>query len=141
MNFILACALLFFSFSSAETDLVAAVNRERLANGVPQLAVNWEIARLARYRAEEMVKLEFFGHESRIYGCTGEMLTRNGIAFAEAGVKIAKGQECAEEVLNAWLSSDAHREVLLNPEYTAAGVGLAFDDDIPYWTLILISST
>jgi uncharacterized protein YkwD len=139
MNILCAVLLGIFSFIGPETELINAVNHQRAVHGVPPLAVNWETARLARYRAEEMVKLEFFGHESRIYDCTDEMLVRFGVPFSAVGVNIAKGQETAEEVLNAWLTSETHRQVLLNAEYTSAGVGLAFCEDFPYWTLILTS--
>jgi uncharacterized protein YkwD len=131
---------MIFSFSAPETDLINEINKQRAAYGVRELVMNHEASRLARYRSEEMVALEFFGHSSRIYGEPDEMLLRFGVPFASLGINIAMGQENASEVLNAWLSSAPHRENLLNENFTSVGVGLAFDEDIPYWTLILISS-
>jgi uncharacterized protein YkwD len=87
-----------------------------------------------------MVELDFFGHGSRLYGEPDEMLVRFGVPFTQLGVNIAKGQETAEEVVGAWLTSPAHTENLLNAKFNSAGVGLAYKDGIPYWTLILISS-
>ncbi|MCL2576900.1 MAG: CAP domain-containing protein [Defluviitaleaceae bacterium] len=138
MEVLLVCAC--FLFSGIETDLVFEINREREMQGVEALAFNWELARIARYRSEEMAELGFFGHESRIYGEPDEMLLRFGVVFSAAGVNIAKGQDSAREVVNAWLSSPAHKENLLNENFTSAGVGVTFDDGIPFWTLILISS-
>lgn len=141
MNFILACSMIIISFSGAETDLIFEINNERAARGVPPLAVNWELARLARYKSEEMVELDFFNHGSRIYGEPDEMLLRFGVPHSAAGVNIAKGQMCAKEVVGAWLSSPAHAENLLNESYTSAGVGIAYDgNELPYWTIFLISS-
>jgi uncharacterized protein YkwD len=137
MNFLM-CVLMVFS--GLETDLIAEINKVREAQGVHVLANNSEAARLARYKSEEMVELNFFGHSSRIYGEPNEMLIRFGVPFAKAGVNIAKGQETAQEVVRAWLTSQAHIENLFDAEFTSAGVGLAYDDGIPYWTLILISS-
>jgi len=137
---ILMCALMIFSFSGAETDLISEINKVREAQKIQALSVNWEIARLAKYKSEEMVELDFFGHGSRIYGDPDEMLNRFGVKFSKVGVNIAKGQETATEVVGAWLSSPAHAEILLNAEFTSAGVGLAYDDGIPYWTLFLIGS-
>jgi uncharacterized protein YkwD len=131
---------LVFSFSGLETDLIAEVNKVRQEQGVHALAVNWETARLARYKSEEMVELNFFGHGSRIYGEPDEMLLRFGVSFTKIGVNIAKGQETAAEAVTAWLTSQAHTEILLDEKFTSAGVGLAYGDGIPYWTLILISS-
>jgi len=143
MNFILAmlCCVVFGGhFGGPEVAVIAEINAAREENRVPPLAVNWEAARLARYKSEEMVTLNFFGHESRLYGEPDEMLAHFGVPFSAAGVNIAKGQDCAKEVVQAWLSSSAHRENLLREDFTAAGVGLAYSDDIPYWTLFLISS-
>ncbi|MCL1883613.1 MAG: CAP domain-containing protein [Defluviitaleaceae bacterium] len=141
MNLILFFAMLMnFSFSGLETDLIHEINKEREAIGVSSLAINWEVSRLARYRSEEMVELSFFGHSSRIYGEPDEMLMHFGVPFNSAGVNIAKGQETAREVLDAWLSSSAHSENLLNANFTSAGVGIAYNDGLPYWTLFLISS-
>jgi len=135
----LVCAVLgLFIFSTPEMDLIALVNSERVAHGVAELAVDWEVSRLARYRVEEMVRLEFFGHESRLYGEPDEMLVQFGVPFVTAGVNIATGQETAEEVVSAWLNSAAHRENLLNEEFTAVGVGLSYDEGLPYWTIILV---
>jgi len=138
MNFLLACAMSVFLFSGPETELIAEINKEREAHGVTALSVNWEVARLARYRTEEMIELNFFGHNSRIYGEPDEMLIWFGVPFVSAGMNIAKGQDTAKEVIGAWLSSPSHRENLLNADFTSVGVGLSVDEDILYWTLILI---
>ncbi|MCL2356336.1 MAG: CAP domain-containing protein [Defluviitaleaceae bacterium] len=139
-NFLL-CAFLTFVFTSPEIEMLAEINKARAAHGVPVLAINHEAARLARYRTEEMVTLDFFGHGSRLYGDPDEMLVRFGVPFAEAGVNIAKGQETAGEAVNAWLVSPEHAKNLLNESFTSAGVGLSRNDDIFYWTIFLISDT
>jgi uncharacterized protein YkwD len=139
VQILLACACILFSFSGAETDLVFEINREREQHGVEALAFNWELARVAQYKSQEMAELGFFGHGSRIYGEPNEMLLRFGIQFSAAGVNIAKGQNSSREVVDAWLSSSAHMENLLNENFSSAGVGITFHDEIPFWTLILIS--
>ena len=137
MEILLVCAC--FIFSGPETDLIFEINRERAERGIESLAFNTELSRIAQYRADEMAELEFFGHESIFYGEPNEMLVRLGIEFSSAGVNIAKGQDSAREVINAWLSSSAHRENLFNKNFSSAGAGVTFFDDIPHWTLILIS--
>ena len=139
-KFIIFCALSLFSFASPETELVALVNQERQNAGLSTLAINWEVARLARYRTEEMQTLGFFGHDSKLYNAPDEMLIRFGVEFCQAGVSIAKGQNTAADVFAAWFASAEHREKLLNPNFTSAGVGLTYSaDGTPYWALMLIS--
>ena len=128
-----------FSYSGAETDMIMEINRTREVQGVEALAFNGELSRLARYRSEEMAELGFSSH-SLLYGQPDEMLVRFGVPFSKAGVNIAKGQENAKQVVGAWLSSGAHAANLLDADFTSAGVGLAYHDGLPYWTLILISS-
>jgi uncharacterized protein YkwD len=137
MTGLLICACLIFC--GPETDLVAEINREREASGIGTLEFDWELARIARYKTEEMAQLGFFGHESLLYGSPCETLARFGVEFLGVGANIAKGQDCPREVLDAWLLSPAHRENLLNAEFSAAGVGITIRDGIPFWSLILTS--
>ena len=128
-----------FAYEGPETELIALINSERAANGAPPLTINWEVARLARYKSEEMVKHRLFGHESLVYGSPSQTLDRFNIPYSTLGANIAMGQETAQDVMAAWQGSPGHNNNLLNIGYTSAGVGLSWDDDgIPYWTLILI---
>ena len=135
-----AVSLCGFSYSAPETEVVALINQERQSAGVQPLAINWEVARLARYRAEEMPKLQFFDHNSPMYGNPDDMLENFGIEFNKTGVSIARGAADARRVAHAWLESASHRDKILNETFTHAGVGLSFSENgVPYWTLMLIS--
>ena len=130
-----------FQYQGPETELIALINGEREAIGVPTLVVNWEVARLARNKSEEMTKHRLFGHESLVYGDPAQTLERFQVPYSAVGANIAMGQETAQEVLDAWLSSPGHRANLVNSEFSSAGVGLSWDENgIPYWTLILVDS-
>jgi len=129
-----------YQYHGPEVELITLVNAERKANNVPPLAINWELARLARYKTEEMKTHQLISHESLIYGDPNETLDRFEVPYKSMGANIAMGQETAHDVIEAWLSTPGHHANLINPEYTSAGVGLSFDDNnIPYWTLILIA--
>ena len=134
-------ALTMFSYSGPETELVALINHERQAHNLPSVSINWELARLARYRAEEMQMLEFFSFESPAYDSPKEMLARFGMEFTEVGASIAVGRENAEDVFNAWMTSNEYRNKILNPEFTAVGVGFTRNaNGKAYWTLLLMSN-
>ncbi|MNJ05327.1 Cysteine-rich secretory protein family protein [compost metagenome] len=45
-----------------------------------------------------------------------------GIQYRTAGENIAKGQRTPEEVMNAWMNSEGHRQNIMNPSYTSIGV-------------------
>jgi len=141
-KFLLLCIIFLcgFSYTGPETELTAAINRERDAHSLAPLSINWELARLARHRAEEMQQLGFITHESFAYGNPQDMLTHFGIDYEAVGVNIAKGQDTPEEVVAAWLTSAMHTELLLDNTFTQIGVGLAHDKYmLPYWVVILAS--
>ena len=132
--------ILAWDYTGPEVELIKLINTERQENGIPPLTINWEVARLARYKTEEMNKHQLFGHDSLIYGSPSQILDRYNIPYNSLGANIAKGQETAHDVMEDWRQSSGHMSNLLNASYTSAGVGLSRDDNgILYWKLILIA--
>jgi len=128
-----------YQYQGPEAELINLINSERTQNGVPPLAINWEVSRLARYKSEEMKQHSLFSHDSLVYGSPSQTLERFRVPYSVVGANIAMGQETAMEVLEAWLSSPSHRANLINAEFESAGTGLSWDDNgIAYWTLIMI---
>ena len=132
-------ALLAYEYQGPEAELIALINKERVKNGSKPLTINWEAARLARYKSEEMKRHGLFSHESLVYGSPQETMERFQVPFELVGSNIAMGQETAAEVLEAWRSSQSHYANILRAEYTSAGVGVSVDDGgIFYWTVLLV---
>ena len=130
-----------YQYHGAETELIALINDIRKANGVPALTISWEVARLARYRSEEMMRNKVFSHESLIYGNPAQLLQQFNIPNSSVGANIAMGHMTACEVINSWQLSPGHMANLLNSNYTSAGVGLSWcEDGFSYWTLILVGN-
>ena len=128
-----------YHYQGPEAELIGLINAERAKTGTPPLTVNWEVARLARYKSEEMKRHGLFSHESLVYGSPDQQLIRFNVPHSIVGANIAMGQETSQDVLEAWLSSQSHHFNLVNAEYTSAGVGLSIDDDgMYYWTLMLV---
>jgi len=128
-----------YSYHGPESELILLINAERAENGVPPLAINWEVMRVARYKSEEMKRHGLLSHESLVYGSPTQQLTRFQIPHSLVGANIAMGQETPQDVLEAWRNSRSHHSNLVNADYTSAGVGLSIDDGgIYYWTLMLV---
>lgn len=122
-----------------EADVLSLCNAERKKNGLQPLAANWEVARVARYKAEDMRQLNYFSHESPVYGSPFTMLNNFGIKFRTAGENIAKGQKTAKAVVDAWMGSAGHRANILNASFKEAGVGYCEGNGTTYWVIIFIS--
>ena len=123
------------SVKAFEDEVVRLVNIQRSNNGLQPLKSNWEIARVARYKSQDMINKNYFSHTSPTYGSPFKMMESFGIRFSAAGENIAYGQRTPAEVMNGWMNSPGHRANILNPSYTNIGVGLAkTSSGVCYWT-------
>ncbi|MGE5474308.1 MAG: SafA/ExsA family spore coat assembly protein [Ignavibacteriales bacterium] len=121
--------------TAVEKEVARLVNVERAKNGLPALAYNWQLARVARIKSEDMKNNNYFSHTSPTYGSPFTMMRSFGISYTAAGENIAMGQRTAAEVMNGWMNSPGHRSNILNSSFTQIGVGYAKDSyGRGYWT-------
>lgn len=120
---------------SFEEKVVQLTNQERAKAGLPALKSNWELARVARFKSEDMRDKNYFDHNSPTYGSPFDMMKNFGIKYQSAGENIAAGQKTPEEVVKAWMNSPGHRANILNSSYNQIGVGYAKGGSYGvYWT-------
>lgn len=121
--------------TAVEKEVARLVNVERAKYGLPALSYNWQLARVARIKSEDMRNNHYFSHTSPTYGSPFDMIRNFGISFTAAGENIAMGQRTAAEVMNGWMNSPGHRSNILNSRFTQIGVGYAKDSyGRGYWT-------
>ncbi|MEW6181751.1 MAG: SafA/ExsA family spore coat assembly protein [Bacillota bacterium] len=121
--------------TAVEKEVVDMVNAERAYQGLPALSYNWELARVARYKSEDMRDKRYFSHQSPTYGSPFDMIRAFGISFRAAGENIAMGYKTPAEVMKGWMNSTGHRSNILNSAFTQIGVGYAKDSSgMTYWT-------
>lgn len=124
-----------------EAEVVRLVNVERSKKGLAPLAANWQLARVARYKSQDMINKNYFSHTSPTYGSPFNMMETFGIRFSAAGENIAMGQKTPAEVVTAWMNSPGHRANILSPTYNQIGVGLATSSSgKTYWTQMFIKA-
>lgn len=58
-----------------------------------------------------------------------------GVFYQTAGENIAVGYKTPEQVVAGWMNSEGHRKNILNPKFTAIGVGYL---EGGYWTQFFI---
>lgn len=122
-----------------EDEVIRLVNVERVRNGLMALKYNWQAARVARIKSEDMINRNYFSHYSPTYGSPFRMLENFGLRFSSAGENIAYGQRTAQEVMNSWMDSPGHRANILSPSYTEIGVGAAKKaNGTLYWTQMFL---
>lgn len=106
-----------------EQQLLELVNRERTARGLQPLAPDARLVPVARAHAEEMFRLEYFGHVSPTTGSPFDRLAKAGILYQRAGENLAYAQSVAI-AHRGLMESEGHRENILRPEFTHLGVGV-----------------
>jgi uncharacterized YkwD family protein/spore coat assembly protein SafA len=121
--------------SSLEAEVVRLINLERTNRGLSALSTNWQLARVARYKSQDMIDKNYFSHTSPTYGSPFRMMELFGLKFSSAAENIAYGQKTAKEVVAAWMNSAGHRANILSQSYSQTGVGAAKKSNgTLYWT-------
>lgn len=107
----------------AESQMLALLNEERVAAGLPPLTLDPRLVPVARAHSEEMFRLRYFGHQSPQTGSPFDRLQRAGIRYARAGENLAYAQSVAV-AHRGLMASEGHRENILRPEFTRIGIGV-----------------
>ncbi|AUJ25414.1 CAP domain-containing protein [Virgibacillus dokdonensis] len=118
--------------SQFEQEVVDLTNQERAKQGLPALKVDTELSKVARAKSKDMAANGYFAHNSPTYGSPFDMMKQFGISYSTAGENIAKGQRSPQEVVNAWMNSQGHRENIMNAKFTHIGVGYVEQGN--HWT-------
>ncbi len=112
-----------YELSTSEKKLIDLINQERTDAGLNPLIVDSELCRVARIKAEDLYKNNYFSHTSPTYESPFQMMRDFGISFKSAAENIAKTYG-AESAHNGFMNSPGHRNNILNPGYTHVGVGI-----------------
>lgn len=124
------------SATAYEKEVIRLVNEERAKNGLKALTYDWQLARVARYKSQDMKDNNYFSHTSPVYGSPFQMMKSFGISYKTAGENIARGQATPRAVVDAWMNSSGHRANILNSSFTHIGVGYVSSGK--YWTQMFI---
>ncbi|MBF7082663.1 hypothetical protein IT084_06690 [Desulfallas sp. Bu1-1] len=112
-----------------EREMFQLVNQERLKAGVRPLTINYNLVKLARLKAQDMIKNGYFSHTSPTYGSPFDMMRRFGISYSYAGENLAGAPGVRMAHVNL-MNSSGHRRNILNSNFTEVGIGVV--DGGPY---------
>ena len=107
------------------TQVLNLLNGERASRGLPELRMDPELTRAACVRAGEIARS--FSH-TRPDGSAWS--TVSGAAYGE---NIARGQNSAEKVIAAWMTSADHRENMLRASYGSVGICAYKVNGVMHW--------
>jgi len=109
--------------TAKEQEMLNLVNQERTKLGLNPLEPDMELVKLARMKAQDMIDLGYFAHQSPTYGSPFDMMKAAGITYRTAGENLA-GAGTVERAHTALMNSDGHRRNILNSAYDHVGIGI-----------------
>ena len=105
--------------------VVALTNNERADQGLPTLTASPLLTRAAQMKADDMAAKSYYAHVSPDGTIPPAWLSRVGYKYQIMGENLVIDRDNASEVVSAWMGSEAHRENILNRQFTEIGVGVA----------------
>ncbi len=135
------CLSCTYNKNQIEVEIFDLINQQRAEHNLPPLRNLKELDELALFHSRNMLKHDFFAHRDQdgrevadrmdelypalIYSSIGENIAKQSGAF-DANV--------AQTFVQGWMNSPGHRANILSEDYTHAGIGIAFDNQVIYAT-------
>lgn len=109
--------------SVTASGVLAQTNIERHKAGLPLLASDPILTRIAEQKAKDMIMNNYFAHESPDGKMIGDLAKEAGYAYLSVGENLALGDFAnASKLVSAWMNSPGHRANILNTAYTQIGI-------------------
>lgn len=127
----LAWIFLFHDTTATTTDtvfvsnVVALTNKDRVANGLPELTINTKLSDAAYEKALDMIDNNYFAHVSPAGKTPWYWMEQEGYNYIYAGENLAINFKTPEATQTAWMNSPSHRENILSTNYKEIGVAQA----------------
>jgi uncharacterized protein YkwD len=118
---------------TTEDQVLALVNAERAAAGLPPVVANPTLSKAAQGYAEYMARENFFSHK----GLDGSTLVSRAeaagyVTWSFLAENLAAGQQTPEKLVAAWMKSPSHRANILSEEGVEVGFGRAYNPGSKY---------
>ncbi|HEV8579492.1 MAG TPA: CAP domain-containing protein [Thermoanaerobaculia bacterium] len=107
------------------SEVLARVNAEREAAGLPPLVLDSRLNAAAQRHAEDMLLRSYYNHVSPDGDGPKERIRQSGYTARLVAENIARGPFSVTEAMDNWMASREHRRNLLHPSLRDLGVGVA----------------
>jgi uncharacterized protein YkwD len=116
-----------------QAQVLALTNAERKKAGCNvALTANTALTKAAQDHAEDMLKNNYFEHNSQDGTSPFDRMTAAGYKWSGAAENIAAGQATPESVMTSWMNSPGHKANILNCGLKDLGVGYAAGSGAAY---------
>jgi len=118
------------SYTSLESEIITLINDYRSENGLSTLNVLNIVSFEAGTHSNYMVQVGEVNHDN--FNQRYQYLVANADAIS-ASENVAYGYNSAQSVVNAWLNSPSHKEIISNPSFTDFGISTKTDNEGKYY--------
>ena len=105
-------------------EVIQMVNDSREKEGVKVLAENGKLSQAAAAKAEDMLKENYFAHNSPSGKTPWFWIEQAGYDYHYAGENLAMDFKNADEQHAAWMKSPTHKKNILNKDFQEIGVAV-----------------
>jgi uncharacterized protein YkwD len=115
-----------------EAQVFAVVNQRRAEAGLAPMSVEPRLTQASRDYAKVLADHNHFSHTGPDGSSLVSRIEAAGFPFTvQVGEVLAWGSDGwpPADIVKAWMDSPSHREQILSPVYTRAGIGCYFTDD------------
>jgi uncharacterized protein YkwD len=102
------------------------INIERTEAGLDTLKVDSQLSQAAQIHSRSMARNDFFSHSGIDGSSPFDRIEDTGYKYSIAAENIAAGDKTPRAVVQAWMGSRGHREIILNEDLTEIGVGYQY---------------
>ena len=120
--------------SNEEQELLNLINNERKANNLQEYQIDETLQNVAKLKAEDIVKNNYFSHISPTFGTPYEMLKSYNIPYKTGSENIA-GNSNVKSAFESFMKSESHKNNILSNEYNYTGIAVV--DSIAYGKIIV----
>ncbi|KAG7385998.1 hypothetical protein PHYPSEUDO_000853 [Phytophthora pseudosyringae] len=126
-----------YSATGFQSLLLAAVNKERAAQGLSSLCMSSKLQSSAQKHSNDMASNNFMSHTGSDGSSMAQRITAAGFVWTAIAENVAAGQKDVATVMNSWMNSPGHRKNILSSSYKSFGCGYAYSSKSTYkhyWT-------
>jgi len=120
-----------------EDQLISLINVERSSRGLGALSKASILMQVAEAHSQDMVDRDFFSHTNPDGLGPGDRVTNAGYTWSYVGETIGAGDSTPQAMVDAWMGSSEHRDIILSTSPTEIGVGYVAGGSYGhYWTAV-----
>ena len=123
-----AACVLPDNVKSLQAEVLAGMNAQRRARGLPALQMDAKLARAAQGHACDNARRHSISHDSSDGGTLRTRLKRVGYRFRAAAENTGRGFGTGARAVDWWMNSPHHRDNILLGKVNEVGIGIAVSD-------------